>query len=119
MIRLWVEGDTNLLRSKVEGFLSLADVKQYESELERISRDVRNKAGCVRFLVDSTDASVQSPGVAAALRQVPSVLHSPQDRLAVVAGSSALKKLQTERMMRDDRERMFTSEQEARAWLQE
>jgi hypothetical protein len=119
MIGLWIEEDTNLLRSKVEGFLSLADVKQYERQLDHVSREVRNKAGRVRFLIDSTAASVQSPDVAAALRQVPSVLLLPEDRLAVVVGDSALKKMQTERMMRDDREQMFSSEQEARAWLQE
>ena len=119
MIQLWIEEGTKLLRSKVEGFLSLADVRQYETQLEHVSREVRKKAGRVRFLIDSTDASVQSPDVAAALRQVPSVLLSPGDRLAVVVGGSALKKLQTERMMRDDRERMFISEQEARGWLQE
>jgi len=116
---LWIEENTNLLRSKVEGFLTLADVEQYELQLERMSGEVRSKAGRVRFLVDSTAASVQSPDVAAALRQVPSVLLSPEDRLAVVVGGSALGKLQTERMMRDDRERMFISEQEARGWLQE
>jgi len=106
---------TGIIRCVAGGFLTAADVQRFSVAVhESVQRCLRER-GAVRMLVLSPETQVQTAETLEAAQRAKQKL-GPDYRIATVV-TSPLAKLQAARVLASDRDRAFTSEAEALAWL--
>lgn len=109
-----------LLKLKSSGFWSVDNLADYDREFEAtLSKIIATKAP-FDFLADLTEHPAQSPEVTERLTQYALQMQAAGLRkMAGIASSSTLARLQAQRSSADLNNRFFPSEAEALAWLEE
>jgi hypothetical protein len=93
------------------------DVKRFNADVAKAVDVAVARYGKVRLLVDSRMLSIVPPEIAQHFDKPEQMLRKPEDRYALVVGST-LAKLQARRVMGDDdRVRTFLSMDAAEEWL--
>ena len=107
-----------LLRIRMAGFWTLADVRRFAADLRAIVVPMPESHRGFDMLTDSTDFPVQSREVTDGLAQIIEVTDQMEKpgRRAIVVGS-VMSKLQAERVLAGPHVRVFLAETEPQAWL--
>ena len=112
----YAEADIGVVYIVGRGFWTDEMVDDHFRQLRRIAATARRSVGDVRVLVDLRGAAVQSPSVAARIKQETRQVWTDRDRIAVVL-QSALAKLQIDRVVDNGNHASFVAIEDARAWL--
>lgn len=109
-----------LITCRVDGFLTLDDVRAHNRLLRSAVDHARRRRRQIRILILAFDMPPQAPEVAEKGSEIrrQTLALNPKDRLAYVF-SASLSRLQAARTVDSTHERAFQSEPEARAWLKE
>ncbi|RYD26515.1 MAG: hypothetical protein EOP89_06860 [Lysobacteraceae bacterium] len=112
----WAEADLGVVYVVGRGFWSNDVVDAHFRELRRTAAFVRRSNTVIKVLVDLRDASVQSPAVAAKIKNETRLIWSDADRIAVVL-QSALARMQITRVVNSGNHASFVALEDARSWL--
>lgn len=112
----YAEADRGVVYVVGRGFWSETMVDDHFNELRRTASVVRRTVRSVRVLVDLRRAAVQSPAVAARIKDETRRVWTEQDRIAVVL-QSTLAKLQIDRVVDNGNHASFVTIEDARDWL--
>jgi hypothetical protein len=97
--------------------LTVDDVIRYNEDVAKLVDVASKRFGRILLLVDSRTLSIQAPEVVQHFEKPDQLLRKPEDRYALVVGST-LAKLQARRVLGDDdRVCTFLSIPDAEAWL--
>lgn len=103
-----------------DALMTIDDVRGYNADLAKLLEVAAGRFAKIRLLVDARRLSIQLPEVGRHFDGPDRLLRTPEDRYALVLGSS-LAKIQTRRILGnlgdDKRMRMFLSLEEAELWL--
>ena len=115
-----VDPDGTLIRVHGTGLFTREMAVSHFAKLRLAIKDMRDRFGGSRILVDFGDASVQSSEIAAMLQDEGKAVFNEHDLVAVLCRST-LQKLQVRRNAPQGRTREFEAHQEAEAvaWLRE
>ena len=98
------------------GFWNDDIVDKHFLELRQMAALARRNAASPRVLVDLRDASVQSPAVAARIKNETLLIWTDADRIAVVLRST-LARMQINRVVDSGNHASFIAIEDARQWL--
>lgn len=112
----YAEADVGIVYIIGRGFWEDDLIDRHFIELRRTAALARRNASFVRVLVDLRDAAVQSPAVAAKIKNETRLIWTEADRIAVVL-QSTLAKLQIKRVVDGGNHASFTRIDDARRWL--
>lgn len=98
------------------GFWSADDLESHFADLRTAVKEVRERFGIARVLVDLRASQVQSQEVFNQLREVTGAIYRDRDRIAIVAGSTLLK-MQMRRLDARAGRAAFADPASARDWL--
>lgn len=107
---------SGVLTAHTSSFWSFDETFEFEAALqERIGEHAQQRS--IRLLIDSVQTPVQTNEVVQALADIGrKIRRSPDDRIAVVAGS-ALKRFQVRRIFADGDAQIFEQQDDALEWL--
>jgi hypothetical protein len=105
-----------LVRVTGRGFWTRIYAEQHFSRLDMVLRGIRMAGLKVRVLVDLREAVVQPADTAERISRATGELYRPEDRIAIVVGSS-LAKMQMRRTVRAANHDFFVSPSAAELWL--
>jgi hypothetical protein len=105
-----------IVRIVGRGFWTEAMIDSHFGELGRLVERVRGRGDDILALVDLGGAPVQRPGVAARITAHTRRIYRPEDRIAIVVGSS-LVKMQIKRAVEGLNLEAFLSPDAALTWL--
>lgn len=106
------------IHARMRGFWEIANSHEFTAHLRTFILASRKRFGSVRLLMDRRGAPVQSPEVAAFIKETTAVLFGPNDYVAVVL-DSGLNQMQIRRVASHEGMRVFGELGEAEAWLRE
>jgi len=115
MITARYDEESDLVRVRSEGFLTIGDVQRYGMEFRDAIQRARHRTGCGKVLVESSEV-VQSADVVEAFVKLQPLIDPDADRLAVMV-SSSLRKMQVKRGLVSANQQAFLSESAAMTWL--
>jgi hypothetical protein len=111
-----IDEQKKLVHVKIAGLQSVEEADKLTEELVANASAARRKFGYFRLLADARESPVQPAATMARYKSPQELLETDKDRYAVVLGSM-LSKLQTDRMLVDERMRAFLSLETAESWL--
>lgn len=112
----YAEADIGVVYVVGRGFWNDEIIDRHFRELRQTAVLARRHAGSVRVLVDLRSAAVQSPMVAARIKNETRLIWTENDRIAVVL-QSALATMQIKRVVDGGNHASFTAIEDARRWL--
>lgn len=106
-----------VLEVECAGFWSMEEADSFMMAFRAASDKLRDRTSVLNVIMDGSGCAVQSPAVMEKLDTFyKSVLRCEGDRIAIISRSTLLK-MQTERLLNNDRIRGFVSIDEARDWI--
>lgn len=112
-----VQNDPPLIRVVMRGFWSIDTFQAYLRDCGAAIETLVARHGRFDTLGDCNDFPIQGPEVSAAFEQLKATSEkTPQNRIAIVT-SSALGRMQAERIVGNAHSRIFSSEAAALQWL--
>jgi len=115
MYVLTLDEDEKLVRVHIEGVLTAIEARRFNTELAQMAVIARNRFGSFRFIADTAKAPVQPQEVIENLPTPGQLISDPGDRWAVIV-SSALAKLQANRILAHPQAQAFLSASAAETW---
>lgn len=116
MFRFQIDEHKQTIVIEFLGMLSLDDAARCNATQDSLVQDLFRRFGRIKVLADSRQFGVQPAAVVEKLHGPSEMLLTPQDRLAIVVTGS-LASMQANRLAKDSRAKVFTSIDEAEAWL--
>jgi hypothetical protein len=107
---------TGLIECGCEGFLALAEIREYGVRAADAAKRCRARFGFVRMFVHSFDSTIQTAEVMEEANKTNWEMSDPRDRMAILV-STALARLQALRYYRSPQVGIFLSREEAIDWL--
>jgi hypothetical protein len=107
---------TGILRIRVVGPWTLAEIERYRSEASVQFPLARQKAGSLRLLLDNVRGTLLQQSLVEPMLQAGMSNSRRDDRVAMIVASSLIK-LQTKRVFGEQHWAIFISEEAARLWL--
>lgn len=112
-----VQTDPPLLRVAMRGFWTMDTFNAYMRDCGAAMQQLVTRHGRFDTLGDCNDFPIQGPDVSAAFEHLKEMsAKTPQNRIAIVT-SSALSRLQAERLVGNAHSRIFGSQAAALEWL--
>ena len=107
---------TGLVECGCEGFLTLAEVREYGVRTADAAKRCRARFGHVRMFVQSFDSTIQSAEVMEEANKFNWEMSDPRDRMAISV-STALARMQARRYYQSPQVGIFLSREAAMKWL--
>lgn len=117
MLAASFDEEMGLIRTIATGFQTDTDIENHLAQMASLVRRAKAYTGHALHLVDAVDAQVQPATGSGPIQREASRGRIKVDRVAIVT-TSALAKMQTQRLYGDMPLRVFDCMQEAIAWLQ-
>ena len=111
-----VDGTRRAVRAHLHGFWDIATTQAYLGQLRIAARQVAQRGARSWWLIDLSDATIQSRDVAELMGgELPTIIPASAS-LAVITGGS-LQAMQAKRVVADDTHQYFSTPAAAEAWL--
>jgi hypothetical protein len=114
--RVDYDAPANIIRVKLDGFLSFAQVEEFCHKLIDMACSVRKRGSNVLVLFDCTETAVQTPEAVEKMKDTGLRIRQPGDKHATLVTSN-LVKMQANRNFSSDHEKAFLSLHAAETWL--
>lgn len=116
MLKLFVDEKARILRADIKDVLTVSEAEKFKADLTIASVDARRRFGRFILVADTLGAPVQPQEVIMALPTPTVLIKAPEDRWAVVV-SSALARMQAERLLSHPQAKAFLAVPEAEQWV--